>query len=78
MKQAILFLVLFAIFFTFSACSNNLTEKSDIISLYQKNEGNFLLAAEKGDYSAVEGINGVQKVLIQDTYIDVQCSGAER
>ena len=76
MRKTFSLFIVFAIFFTFSACSNNLTEKSDIISLYQKNEQIFLLAAKNGDYSAIEGIKGVQKVIIQDTYIDIQCGGA--
>ena len=76
MKKVISLLVLFAMVIVLSACSNNLTEKSDIISLYQKNEKIFLLAAENGDYSAIERIKGVQKVLVWDTYIDIQCGGA--
>ena len=76
MKKVVFLLVVLALFATLPACSNNLTEKSDIISLYQKNEEIFLLAAENGDYSAVEGIKGVQKVLVWDTYIDIQCGGA--
>jgi len=76
MKKVVSFLALFAMFITLSACSYNLTEKSDIISLYQKNEKIFLLAAENEDYSAIERIKGVQKVLVWDTYIDIQCGGA--
>ena len=76
MKKVVSFLALFAMFIALSACSYNLTEKSDIISLYQKNEKIFLLAAENGDYSAIERIKGVQKVLVLDTYIDIQCGGA--
>ena len=76
MKKVISLLVLFAMVIVLSACSNNLTEKSDIISLYQKNEKIFLLAAENGDYSAIERIKGVQKVLVWDTYIDIQCGGS--
>ena len=76
MKKVISLLVLFAMVIVLSSCSNNLTEKSDIISLYQKNEQVFLLAAENGDYSAIEGIKGIQKVLVWDTYIDIQCGGA--
>ena len=76
MKKVVSFLALFAMFIALSACSYNLTEKSDIISLYQKNEKIFLLAAENGDYSAIERIKGVQKVLVWDTYIDIQCGGA--
>ena len=35
-----------------------------------------MLAAKNGDYSAIEGIKGIQKVLVWDTYIDIQCGGA--
>ena len=76
MKKVASFLVLLALFITLPACSNNLTEKSDIISLYRKNEEIFLLAAENGDYSAIEEIKGVQKVLVRDTHTDIQCGGA--
>ena len=76
MKKVISFLVFLAMFIILSACSNNLTEKSDIISLYQKKAQIFLLAAENGDFSAIEGIKGVQKVLVWDTHIDIQCGGA--
>ena len=76
MKKSISLLVLLAMFFAFSACANNLTEKSDIISLYQKNEEAFLRAAESGDYREIEHIRGIQKVLIWDSYIDIQCGGA--
>ena len=52
--------VLVCFVFIFTACSKNLTEKSDIISLYQNNEETFLQAANSGDYSTVENIRGVQ------------------
>ena len=76
MKKVISLLVLLVMFITVSACSNNLTNKTDIISLYQKNEEIFLLAVENGDYSKLESIRGIQKVLVWDTYIDIQCGGA--
>ena len=75
MKRVISLLVLLAILVCLSACSYNLTEKKDIISLYQNNEEIFLRAAENGDYSAVEKIKGVQKVLIWDAYVDIRCGG---
>ncbi len=76
MKKIISLLVLLPMFIIFSACSDNLTEKNDIISLYQQNEEIFLLAADNGDYSAIERINGIQKVLVWDSYVDIQCGGA--
>ncbi len=76
MKKA--FLLFISLFWLISAtaCSNNLTDKQDIISLYEKNEETFLQAASSGDYSFVEKINGVQKVLAWDAYVDIQCGGA--
>ena len=76
MKKVISLLVLLVMFITVSACSNNLTNKTDIISLYQKNEEIFLLAVENGDYSKLESIRCIQKVLVWDTYIDIPCGGA--
>ena len=76
MKKAISLLVLFAIFITLSSCSNNLTEKSDIILLYQKNEDIFLQAAANESYSAIESIKGVQKVYVSESYVDIQCGGS--
>ena len=76
MKRVLSLLVLLAILVVLSFCSDNLTEKSDIISLYQKNYEIFWCAAENEDYRTVAKIKGVQKVLIRDTYIDIQCGGA--
>ena len=76
MRKLNVWFLLVCVLVTFSACSQNLTEKSDIISLYQKNEKVFLQAADSGDYSEVERINGVQKVYISEKYIDIQCGGA--
>jgi len=44
--------------------------------LYQKNEDTFLQAASNGDYSAVEKINGVQKVSEIEEYVEIQCGGS--
>ena len=76
MKKVVAMMMSLVVMIWFSACSVNLTDKSDIVSLYQKHEEKFLLAVENGDYSAIEGIRGVQKVLVWDTYIDIQCGGA--
>ena len=77
MKKFIaLILALLCFVLVFTSCSKNLTKKSDIISLYQKNEDTFLKAASSGDYSSVEHINGVQRVLIWEDYVDIKCGGA--
>ena len=77
MKKLISLLgVLLCFVFIFTACSKNLTEKSDIISLYQNNEETFLQAANSGDYSTVENIRGVQSVYISEKYVKISCGCA--
>ncbi len=75
-KRIALFFVMLCLAFILASCSGNLTDKSDIVSLYQKNEETFLQAASNGDYSAVEKINGVQSVLVKEAYVEIQCGGA--
>ena len=70
-KLLVLFLSL-CIFATFTACSRNLTDKDDIISLFKKHEATFLKAGENGDYTAVERIRGVQKVHTNGDYINIE------
>lgn len=76
MKKALLLFISLFLLISATACSNNLTDKRDIISLYEKNEETFLQAASSSDYSSVEKISGVQTVLVWDTYVDIQCGGA--
>ena len=45
-----------------AACSRNLTDKSRIISLFQKNESTFLSAVETGDFSAVSRLRGIREI----------------
>ncbi len=54
----------------------NIPDKNDIISLFQNNEEIFLQAASSDDYSQVESIKGVQKVIKNNDYVDIQCGGA--
>lgn len=76
MKKILVLLFSLCLFVAFTACSKNLTEKQDIIALYQRNEDSFLQAANTGDYSAIERISGVQKVFISEDYVDIQCGGS--
>ena len=77
MKKSIALLcVLVCLTFISAACSPALADKDSIISLYQKNENIFLKAAESGDYSEIEHIQGIQKVLTTDAYVDIQCGGS--
>ncbi|MBQ9392404.1 MAG: hypothetical protein IJU18_00235, partial [Oscillospiraceae bacterium] len=59
-----------------SACSSNLTSKESVVNLYTKNEALFIDAASKKSFSDLEKINGVQKVLVWDNYVDIQCGGS--
>ncbi|MBP3478023.1 MAG: hypothetical protein J6K03_00885 [Oscillospiraceae bacterium] len=76
MKKALALFLSVSLFIALAACSRNLTDKNDIVSLFRKNEQTFLQAANSGDYSAVGRISGVQKVYASETYVDIQCGGA--
>lgn len=76
MRKRIAAVLLICMLTSLSACSRNLTEKSDIISLFQKHEEAFLQAANSGDYSSVERIRGVRSVYISETYVMIECGGA--
>lgn len=76
MRRIITGLVLICMFATFAGCSQNHTEKSEVISLFQKNEEIFLQAANSGDYSSVERIWGVQSVYLSERYVKIDCGGA--
>ena len=76
MKKLLSILLAVSVLLTIAACNRNLTEKNDIISLFQKNKAVFLQAVSSGDYSALERVNGVQNVYCAATYIDIKCGGA--
>ena len=75
MKKVFYFFVLI-IFCFLSACASNLTSKESIENLYTKNETLFVNAASDGIFSDLEKISGIQKVLVCDEYIDIQCGGS--
>lgn len=70
------FAVLIIILITFAACSRNLTDKGDIVSLFHNNETMFLQAADSGDWTAIERLNGVRLVYPSAKCVDIQCGGA--
>ena len=76
MKKILIILLVVSVLLTIAGCNRNLTDKNDIISLFQKNKAVFLQAVSSGDYSALERINGVQNVYCSETYIDIKCGGA--
>ncbi len=59
-----------------SACSNGLTSRDSIVSLYTQNESLFVNAATNSNFSDLEKIDGVQEVLVWDKYVDIQCGGS--
>lgn len=75
MKKSILCLFILFTIIVLSSCSNNLTDRSDIISFFRNYEDAFIEASTSGDFSKLEKIKGVQKVLIWDEYTDIQCGG---
>ena len=75
MKRALCLVVLIMVCFL-SACSGNLTSKESIEKIYIKNETLFVNAASDRSFSDLEKISGVQKVLIWDEYVDIQCGGS--
>lgn len=76
MKKAIICLLSAFLLFVLASCSNNLTDKNDIISVFRKNESSFIEASESSAYKNLEKIKGIQKVIIWDDYIDIQCGGS--
>lgn len=76
MKKLLIILIVVSVLLMIATCNRNLTDKSDIISLFQKNKAVFLQAVSSGDYSGLERINGVQTVYCTATYIDIKCGGA--
>ena len=75
MKRALCLVVLIMVCFL-SACSGNLTSKESIEKIYIKNETLFVNAASDRSFADLEKISGVQKVLIWDEYVDIQCGGS--
>lgn len=74
MKKILYLTVLIAVYLL-SACSRNLTSKESIVDLYTKNEALFIDTASDGSFSGLEKISYVNKVLVWDEYVDIQCGG---
>lgn len=41
-----------------------------------KQRGRFIEASTSGDYTELEKLRGVQKVIVWDEYVDIQCGGS--
>ncbi|MBO4562319.1 MAG: hypothetical protein J5772_01765 [Clostridia bacterium] len=77
MKRFIAVLVLTCILCLSSVgCSGELTSKKKIIKLYGENEAAFLEAAETGDFTALESMKGVLKVIMYDDHAAICCGGS--
>ena len=75
MKKVLCLIVLIISCFL-SACSNNPTSKESIENIYKENETLFVNVASAGNFSDLEKISGVQKVLICDDYTDIRCDSS--
>ncbi len=76
MKKFALFLCLVIFMGTFSACSNNLTNKGDIIKVFSKNKEIFTEAVQSNNFEQAKKISGIQDVYVGDDYIDFVCGGS--
>lgn len=56
----------------FTACSlsDDLTDKADIIKLFNDNKDAIISAVDGGSFDEVEKIRGIESVYESDTYID--------
>lgn len=75
MKRIFPLLLLVSLFVTLFGCSRNLAEKGKIIALFQQNEALFLQAAQTGEYTTLEGIDGIERVYTSENYVDISCGG---
>ncbi len=74
MKKSLCFLII--IFGLLSGCSNNLTDKNDIIKVFTKNEAVFTEAIKSNNFDNAKKISGIQDIYIGDDYIDFICGGS--
>ena len=77
MRKRTLFILGAILILLLAACSRNLTDKSRIISLFQKNESTFLSAVETGDFSAVSRLRGIREITTRgdEGEIEFFCGG---
>ena len=61
----------------FTACSlsDDLTDKADIIKLFNDNKDSIVSAVDGGSFDEVEKIRGIESVYESDNYIDFSCGG---
>ncbi len=75
-KIALLLSLVLVIGIMFGACSNNLTDKEDIIKVFNKNEETIIEAVKNNSFEQVKKISGIQNVYVGDDYIDFECGGS--
>ena len=63
---------------TFASCSSKLTNREDIIGLFDKNETIITESVQNNDLEPVKKIHGIQNVYVseQPNYIDFECGGS--
>ncbi len=73
---AVLSILLLSIsLFTACSLSDDLTDKADIIKLFNDNKDAIISAVDGGSFDEVEKIRGIESVYASDTYIDFSCGG---
>lgn len=58
-----------------SACKNGVTDREEIITLFEENRDIFLQAAESRDFSGIDELNGDMNVYVQREYADIIFGG---
>ncbi len=79
MKKILTPIIIAACIFTIVAlCPRNLTDKEDIISLFNKKQEIFIEAVNSGDYKTAEKVRGVHKITVYDNpaCVEFMCGGA--
>lgn len=71
----ILWLLAIGLFLSCSS-SKNLTNKEDIIKLFNENKDTITSAVEKENFDEIEKIRGIESVFQSENYIDFSCGGA--
>jgi lipoprotein len=77
-KAVVSITILLASIFLFTSCSlsDGLTDKADIIDLFNQHKDAIISAVDGGNFDEIEKICGIQSIYVADNYIDFSCGGA--
>lgn len=74
-KRCRLAALLLGMLLLLTACTDRAAVKNSILSMYTQNEQAFTDAAASGNFSALSGLKGVEKVYQTKEYVDIYCYG---